>query len=78
MVALLCLGTLSRKRMKAAPRRRHPRQAYHRHRLRPKKRLAALEAAVAKLLRRVAELEEHSSEAASGSGLARPRARPLD
>ena len=37
MVALLCLGTLSRKRMKAASRRRHPRQAYHRHRLRPKK-----------------------------------------
>ena len=41
-------------------------------------RVAALEAAVAQLLRRVAELEEHSSEAASGSGLARPRARPLD
>ena len=37
MVALLCRGTLSRKRMKAASRRRHPRQAYHRHRLRPKK-----------------------------------------
>ena len=37
MVALLCLGTLSRKRMKAAPRRRHPRPAYHRHRVRPKK-----------------------------------------
>ena len=41
-------------------------------------RVAALEAAVAQLLRRVAELEEPSSEAASGSGLARPRARPLD
>ena len=41
-------------------------------------RLAALEEEVAKLRLRVAELEEHSSEAASGSGLARPRARPLD
>ena len=41
-------------------------------------RLAALEEEVAKLRLRVAELEEHSSGAASGSGLARPRARPLD
>ena len=37
-------------------------------------RLAALEAEVAKLRLRVAELEEHSSGAASGSGLARPGA----
>ena len=37
MVALLCRGTLSRKHIQAASRRRHPRQAYHRHRLRPKK-----------------------------------------
>ena len=35
MVALLCRGTLSRKHIQAASRRRHPRQAYHR--LRPKK-----------------------------------------
>ena len=35
LVALLCQGTLSRKHIQAAPRRRHPRQAYHR--LRPKK-----------------------------------------
>ena len=41
-------------------------------------RLAALEAEVAKLRRKVAELEERSSEAASGSGLARPRAPSLD
>ena len=37
-------------------------------------RLAALEEEVAKLRLRVAELEEHSSGAASGSGLARPGA----
>ena len=37
LVALLCQGTLSRKHIQAASRRRHPRQAYHRHRLRPKK-----------------------------------------
>ena len=37
MVALLCRGTLSRKHIQAASRRRHPRQAYHRHRVRPKK-----------------------------------------
>ena len=36
MVALLCQGTLSRKHIQAASRRRHPRQAYHRHRFRPK------------------------------------------
>ena len=35
LVALLCRGTLSRKHIQAASRRRHPRQAYHR--LRPKK-----------------------------------------
>ena len=33
MVALLCRGTLSRKHIQAASRRRHPRQAYHRFRL---------------------------------------------
>ena len=33
----MCRGTLSRKHIQAASRRRHPRQAYHRHRLRPKK-----------------------------------------
>ena len=36
MVALLCQGTLSRNHIQAASRRRHPRQAYHRHRFRPK------------------------------------------
>ena len=36
MVALLCQGTLSRKHIQAASRRRHPRQAYRRHRFRPK------------------------------------------
>ena len=35
LVALLCRGTLSRKHIQAASRRRPPRQAYHR--LRPKK-----------------------------------------
>ena len=32
LVALLCRGTLSRKHIQAASRRRHPRQAYHRFR----------------------------------------------